>query len=87
LFDIKPLIKLLGPTLAAIDGRLSPDTSPEVHLLILLAQAALARYSQARLATGPGPGSLGHELLNDLPPESEWTPDGLADYVRTKAPG
>jgi hypothetical protein len=86
-FDPSQLIKLLIPTLTGAVNTLPPGTPVEVNLLLQLALAGLARFTRNRMATGTGAGSVGHELLNDLPPEHEWTPDGLVEYVRTKAPG
>lgn len=86
-FDPSQLIKLLVPTLNGAVSNLPANTPVEVSLLLQLALAGIARFTRNRMATGPGAQSVGHELLAGLPPEHEWTPDGLVDYVRTKAPG
>jgi hypothetical protein len=86
-FDPSQLIKLLIPTLTGAVGKLPADTPIEVNLLLQLALAGLARFTRNRMATGPGAGSVGHELLEGLPPEHEWSPERMVEYVRTKAPG
>lgn len=86
-FDFQTLIKLLTPTLTGAVDNLPANTPVEVGLLLQLALAGVARFTRNRMATGPGPGSVGHELLDGLPPEHEWTPERMVEYARSKAPG
>lgn len=83
--NYQTLIKLLGPLLTAISRNLPASTPPYVALLVTTAVQLLDQFvSTPGLVTGSprsfGVGTLPHEL----PPEHEWTSDGLARWAMAK---
>ncbi len=77
------LLAFLVPALQAIQSVLDP-TTPAAKLLAFALQ--LLQMFSGDSATAPQAHHVAavHALTAELPPESEWTPEGLLDWAKKR---
>lgn len=75
---IAKFVKLAGALLTATMAALSPGTWPMVLVSLLAQGLALFAADQGIPAPAQGAGPP-----PQLPPESEWTPEGLTRYAKS----
>jgi hypothetical protein len=74
------------PLLQAVFANLPAGTPPYVSLLVKVGLAVLGQFGPATMAAhGPMHNFALPPGAHVLPPESDWTKDGLADWARTHA--
>lgn len=80
-FDYQTLVRFLRPAIEALLGMVPPGT-PQYFL----AQIALQLLGQFSTAATAGHGAnFRTATAVDLPPEHEWTPDGIAAWAESQA--
>lgn len=82
--DVSKLPALLFPLLQAVFSNLPAGTPPYVMLLVKVGLAVLGQFAPATMAAhGPHQFSL-PPTAHVLPPEDQWTKDGLAAWAHSQ---
>jgi hypothetical protein len=83
--DVSKLPALLFPLLQAVFANLPASTPPYVSLLVKVGLAVLGQFGPATMAAhGPTHNFSLPPSAHVLPPESEWTKDGLASWAHSQ---
>jgi hypothetical protein len=81
--DVSKIPALMFPLLQAVFANLPAGTPPYVSLLVKVGLAVLGQFAPAMTAAhGPHQFSL-PATAQVLPPEAEWTKDGLASWAQS----
>jgi hypothetical protein len=78
--DLAALFRLLKPLLVGVLGQVS-TANPIAAVLVQLALTLLNNYSLQHLGGGRF-AAVGPKDMPELPPEHQWTPDGLVQWAR-----
>jgi hypothetical protein len=82
--DVSKLPALMFPLLQAVFANLPAGTPPYVSLLVKVGLAVLGQFAPAMTAAhGPTHNFALPPSAHVLPPEDQWTKDGLASWAQS----
>jgi hypothetical protein len=79
-YDFGAFLKLMIPLITAVANNLPAGSPPYLSALLSLALGVLGRFSGPYQHYGVSPG-------DPIPPESEWTPEGLTRWAQLRVSG